>query len=148
MPLLVHNISANEHLFTAARPQAAVLDWDNEEIPEEIQSLDGGIHIILYAVFIVITSLYTQQIPRMADVTYNTTSFPSLIRTLSNLIQFGAKRTVEPPVVLLGYKERDPAERTLWEMAVKIGVNFERVGERVGSGGKEVEIWAGRVELC
>jgi hypothetical protein len=81
----------------------------------------------------------------MADVTYNTTSFPSLIRTLSSLIQVNVKRNADPPVILLGYKERDPEERTLWKMAGDIGLTFERVGERVGSGGNEVEVWVGKV---
>jgi len=130
MPLLEHNISANEHLFKSTRPQAAVLDWDDDDLPEEIQSLDAGIDAIV-----------------MADVTYNTASFPSLIRTLSNLIQLNAKKNVDPPAILMGYKERDAEERTLWEMARGVGVVFERIGERVGSGGKEVEVWVGKVEV-
>ena len=52
MPLLEHNISANEHLFKSTRPQAAVLDWDDDDLPEEIQSLDAGIDAIVYAVLI------------------------------------------------------------------------------------------------
>jgi hypothetical protein len=83
----------------------------------------------------------------MADVTYNTASFPSLIQTLSSLIALNAKQRVKPPTILLGYKERDPAERTLWEMAREIGIVFDKVGERAGSGGNEVEVWAGRVEV-
>ncbi|KAI0700024.1 putative methyltransferase-domain-containing protein [Cerioporus squamosus] len=47
------------------------------------------------------------------------------------------------PTVILGYKERDPEERTLWEMVKAIGVTFERVGERVGAGREPVEIWIG-----
>jgi len=81
----------------------------------------------------------------MADVTYNTASFPSLIRTLSNLMQLNIQRNVDPPVILLGYKERDPEERALWEMVGSIGIVLERVGERVGSGANEVEIWVGKV---
>ena len=74
----------------------------------------------------------------MADVTYNTSSFPSLIRTLSCLVRMSSK----PPFLLLGYKERDPAERTLWDMAKGIGLIFEKVGERQGAGGAPVELWA------
>jgi len=129
MPLLEHNISANEHLFRSARPQAAILDWDEDDLPEEIQSLDTGIDAIV-----------------MADVTYNTASFPSLIRTLSNLVQLNATKNVETLVILLDYKERADEARTLWEMARGFGVVFERVGERAGSGGKEVEVWVGKVE--
>jgi hypothetical protein len=49
MPLLEHNISANEHLFTSVRPHASVLDWDDEDIPEVIKYLDAGIDAIVYA---------------------------------------------------------------------------------------------------
>jgi hypothetical protein len=49
MPLLEHNISANEHLFTSAHPQAAVLNWDDAEIAEVIKSFDAGIDVIVYA---------------------------------------------------------------------------------------------------
>lgn len=124
MPLLEHNISANAHLYPASHPQAAVLDWD-EDLPDHIQAIEGGFDAIV-----------------MADITYNTSSFPPLIRTLSNLIRMSAT----PPVLLLGYKERDAAERTLWGMAKTIGVVFERAGERHGSGGASVEIWIGMVE--
>jgi len=49
MPLLEHNISANQHLFKSACPKAAILDWDDEGIPEEIYSLNTGIDAIVYA---------------------------------------------------------------------------------------------------
>lgn len=78
----------------------------------------------------------------MADVTYNTASFPSLIRTLSNLVKLGS----QPPVIVLGYKERNPSERTLWVLASDIGIEFEKIGERGGAGGLPVEIWLGRVK--
>lgn len=79
----------------------------------------------------------------MADVTYNTSSFPSLIRTLQSLINLRSSLYL-PPLILLGYKERDPEERTLWELAKGIGINFTRVGTRKGFGGRAVEIWVGR----
>lgn len=82
----------------------------------------------------------------MADVTYNTASFPSLIRTLSSLIQFNVSKNRKPPVFLMGYKERDQEERTLWDMARGVGIIFEKVGAREGSGGAEVEVWIGKVE--
>jgi hypothetical protein len=81
----------------------------------------------------------------MADVTYNTASFPSLIQTLSNLIQSNIKNKIEPPIILLGYKERDPEERTLWDMAHGINIVFHKVGKSAGNGGKEVEFWVGEV---
>ncbi|KAH9857281.1 putative methyltransferase-domain-containing protein [Lenzites betulinus] len=127
MPLLEHNVSANETLFSSepVRPRSLVLDWDAEELPPEVRAVESFDAII------------------MADVTYNTTSFPSLVRTISSLVQL---KPSKPPVILLGYKERDPAERTLWDMAKEIGVVFERVGERKGAGGQPVEIWVGLCE--
>jgi hypothetical protein len=77
---------------------------------------------------------------RMADVTYNTASFPSLIRTLSEVICLGNK----PTIVLMGYKERDVAERTLWSLVSEIGLDLEKVGMHPGAGGVPVEIWLGR----
>ncbi|KAI0640729.1 putative methyltransferase-domain-containing protein [Trametes meyenii] len=129
MPLLEHNVSANETLFSgpSTRPRPVVLDWDASELPEDVSSLDSGFDAIV-----------------MADVTYNTASFPSLIRTLSALIRLNPP--TKPPVIVLGYKERDPAERTLWDMAQEIGVAFKKVGEREGAGGQAVEIWIGVCE--
>lgn len=75
----------------------------------------------------------------MADVTYNTDSFPSLVRTLSQLVRLGKKA----PAVVLGYKERDVAERTLWELVGEFGLKFQKVGERAGAGGAPVEVWLG-----
>ncbi|KAF9077962.1 putative methyltransferase-domain-containing protein [Rhodocollybia butyracea] len=127
MPLLEHNISANSHLFSRAsgRPRPEVLDWD-KELPSYTQTLRGQLDAIV-----------------MADVTYNTASFPALIRTLTNLIALNAMEN--PPIILLGYKERDAAERTLWSMAEEIGIHFDRVGERQGAGGAPIEIWIGVV---
>ena len=81
----------------------------------------------------------------MADVAYNTNSFPSLIRALQSLINLRSSPH-PPPLILLGYKERDPEERTLWELAKGIGVDFMRVGTRRGFGGQAVEIWVGRTK--
>ena len=111
----------------------------------------------------------------MADVTYNTASFPALINILkrlsalpprgvppstgstgSEMAQPGAKlspgpeiarespQCEDPPFVLLAYKERDPAERTLWDMARGIGLVFDDVDRVVGAGGTPVEIHFGR----
>ncbi len=77
----------------------------------------------------------------MADVTYNVSSFPSLTRTLNKLARHGSKS----PAILLGYKERDPGERTFWEMMATLGIKFVKIGERPGAGGAPVEIWLGRV---
>ena len=77
----------------------------------------------------------------MADVMYNTASFPSLVRTLSNL----ARLCEKSPLVLLGYKERDTSERTLWEM-LRQEASFELVlaGQIQGAGDTSVEIWIGQ----
>ena len=77
----------------------------------------------------------------MADVTYNTASFPSLVHTVSRLSRLGTK----PPLILLGYKERDAAERTLWDLMKDVGIDLTRVGERVDAGGAPVEVWIGKV---
>jgi len=126
MPLLEHNISANAQLFQHIHPTATVLDWDSETLPDFIQAFNEGFDVIV-----------------MADVTYNTASFPSLVRTLLRLIRLGTN----PPLVLLGYKERDVAERTLWNLAAEIGLEFEKISELPGAGGTPVEIWlAGTTE--
>ncbi|KAJ7890574.1 putative methyltransferase-domain-containing protein [Mycena olivaceomarginata] len=108
MPLLQHNITANN-----SPVEAAVLDWDEEELPQCVQEC-GAFDIIV-----------------MADVTYNTASFPSLVRSLKKLVNLSPKR----PRVLLGYKERDSGERALWEMAEEAGTTV------AAGGGMAVEIW-------
>ncbi|KAH8103850.1 putative methyltransferase-domain-containing protein [Cristinia sonorae] len=129
MPLLEHNIAQNAHLFTSPsmQPRAIVLDWD-ENIPPEVSAVKGGFDFII-----------------MADVTYNTASFPMLVRTLKDLVGL---RETEPPLIIMGYKERDPAERTLWEMARGVGIDFRRIGERVGAGGAPIEIWLGHIQAA
>jgi hypothetical protein len=79
----------------------------------------------------------------MADVTYNTSAFPSLIKTLTRLSSITGN---PPPLILLAYKERHPSERILWEMAKEVGIDFgEKEVECVaGAGGEKVEIWIGR----
>lgn len=80
----------------------------------------------------------------MADVTYNTASFPALIGTLSRLVQhWKQRRDGRPPRVLMGYKERHPDERSLWDRAKDIALHFQQVGQVVGAGGNQVEIWLG-----
>ncbi len=84
----------------------------------------------------------TDELFRMADVMYNTASFHSLLRTLKNVMEVGRpSRNTRPLFVLMGYKERHPDERNLWVMAQEIGLDFVRVGERVGAGNCPVEVW-------
>lgn len=81
----------------------------------------------------------------MADVAYNTASFRSLIRRLDQLLRLGDRTdNGHAPIVLLGYKERDAAERTLWDMTRAIGLELHKLGEKRGAGGLPVEIWASR----
>jgi len=47
IPLLNHNISSNQFLYPDNVPQADVLDWDEDELPESVRSL-GKIDAILY----------------------------------------------------------------------------------------------------
>lgn len=87
----------------------------------------------------------------MADVTYNTDSFPSLIRTLSNLTRpdiAHAERSAprQSPLIILGYKERDSSERTLWSLIQEIGIDLEKVGVVKGAGQEYVEIWIGQIK--
>lgn len=152
MPLLEHNITANKAVFQSpwTCPQAVVLDWDAEKFPEEVSAVRDGFHVIVYvlgvsASFNEADGLYPSS---MADVTYNTSSFPSLINTLSKLVSIRSSNVESDsrsPLILLAYKERDPAERSLWDMAREVGIIFEKVGERCGAGGDPVEIWIGQV---
>ncbi|KAL5536890.1 hypothetical protein ACEPAF_713 [Sanghuangporus sanghuang] len=133
MEILEVNLSDNAACWNtpnsspSIQAKSAVLDWDEEieekQFPTEIQ--ESGVDFII-----------------MADVTYNTASFPSLIRTLSRL-STRARRT---PSVLLAYKERDPDERRLWDMARGIGLYFDEIGRVPGAGGVPVEIYQGRFE--
>src|SRR6266404_4560521 len=107
----------------------------------------------------------------MADVTYSTSSFPALLRTLASLLALSTphhdrdddvgndagadsggqgqgrdnQKVGHDPLVLLAYKERDAAERQLWDMVTnEMGVVLECVGKQAGAGGLPVEIWLGK----
>ncbi|KAJ9120634.1 hypothetical protein QFC22_002563 [Naganishia vaughanmartiniae] len=129
-----------------------VLDWE-EDLPSWVhRDMDG--HEVRIDIVIA------------ADVTYNTASFPCLIKTLTSLLNpapdtyinkpntSGRPKESSPsPLLLLAYKERDASERELWELAKENGIWMELVDvirghEAVGqSGGVEVagatEIWIG-----
>lgn len=93
----------------------------------------------------------------MADVTYNVDMFPALLRTLGGLLKlppsdYISVTALEPfntsttrrPLVLLAYKERHPAERSLFELARKqLGIDFQPVGNVPGVGGCCIEIYIG-----
>ena len=115
----------------------------------------------------------------MAVVTYNTSSFPALLQTLASLLALSTKNShgssfaeldAHPhpddpgasrghddeeerghgePLVLLAFKERDPAERQFWDMMTReTGVVLECVGKQPGAGGLPVEIWLGRKKVA
>jgi len=88
----------------------------------------------------------------MADVTYNTASFPALVSTLTrlrDLAQHSDKAAGEgirgdPPIVLLAYKQRHPDERTLWNLVSDIGLNLTEIDRVPGAGGAPIEIYLGQ----
>ncbi|KAG2127567.1 putative methyltransferase-domain-containing protein [Suillus bovinus] len=131
-PLLQSNISSNLSLYHPGNvPEGVTLDWNEPDISTQVASFVSGIDVIV-----------------MADVTYNAASFYSLIETLSRLIIFSMSiAPAKPPLIILGYKERDVAERTLWEMTKKIGIHFEEVAQIPGAEGKPVEVWVGTVSV-
>lgn len=129
LPLLQSNITSNQSLYPGNAPKGVVLDWGEPDISTQVASFVSGIDVIV-----------------MADVTYNTASFPALVGTLSRLIMFSMNvAPTKSPLIILGYKERDVAERTLWEMAEKIGIRFEEVAQIPGAVGTPVEVWVGTV---
>lgn len=81
---------------------------------------------------------------RAADVTYNTSAFPSLLSTLTSLLHPSAGLS-NRPLLVLAYKERDPAERELWDMLKKRGIDMVMVDEIKGAEDYGLtEIWIGR----
>lgn len=80
----------------------------------------------------------------MADVTYNTASFTALLDTVVNLLRGPTPDPSTPsPMILLAYKCRDPAERTLWSDASARGISFVQVDQIKGVREPAVEIWLG-----
>lgn len=122
IPLLQHNIDANRSIYPEKISlEAGVLDWDQSlktQLPEE-----SGFDLVV-----------------MADVAYNTDSFPALVQTLAGV---PGKNPGKKPLFVMGYKERHDEERTLWDMAKSVGINFVQVGTIPGhaSGGAPIEIW-------
>ncbi|KAG8214981.1 putative methyltransferase-domain-containing protein [Butyriboletus roseoflavus] len=128
IPILQENVAFNHPLMSECVPQPVVLDWEHEELPPLVQAqLKAGLDVIV-----------------MADVTYNTASFSALIGTLSRLIQLcKQRRNGRLPRVLMGYKERHPDERSLWDRAKAIDLHFQQIAQVNGAGGNPVEIWLG-----
>ena len=72
----------------------------------------------------------------MADVTYNTDVFPDLVSTILKLYS-----KVGRTGILMAYKQRDEAERELWNMLKEHGIELVLIDTLAGSGGAPVEIW-------
>lgn len=85
---------------------------------------------------------------RAADVTYNTSTFPSLLSTLTSLLHPSSASLSNRPLLVLAYKERDPAERELWGMLKERGIDMVMVDEIKGAEDYgSIEIWIGRSNL-
>ncbi|TYJ59181.1 hypothetical protein B9479_000170 [Cryptococcus floricola] len=78
-----------------------------------------------------------------ADVTYNTDSFPALLSTLTCLLT--PPKDEKHPLLILAYKQRDLAERDLWEMLKEKGIGMVLIDKVQGAeeGYGETEIWVG-----
>jgi len=50
MPLLRQNISANTQYYASTTPNALVLDWDDDELSENVKNL-GELDAIMYVCF-------------------------------------------------------------------------------------------------
>ncbi|KAG8907800.1 hypothetical protein FRC01_007562 [Tulasnella sp. 417] len=121
IPLIEENFASNKPRY-AASLSAATLDWEQDlEKCEALGDIGGAIDLII-----------------LADVTYNRDVFPALLRTVISLLQRGGGCTR----VVMGYKQRDAAERTFWTASREMGVELEAVG-RVGGvdDSAAVEIW-------
>jgi hypothetical protein len=77
----------------------------------------------------------------MADVTYNTSSFPSLLRTVDSIL-----RLAPSCAVVLAHKERHEAERGIWGMFEGIGLKMQKIDQIYGFGGAPVEVWLGKIK--
>ncbi|KEP54419.1 putative methyltransferase [Rhizoctonia solani 123E] len=146
LELIDHNKAANSHLidgntsgFEGAEEtrrtceielHAAELDWDSP-IPSSVWPKDHSSG-----------AQYPFDIIIMADVTYNTASFGALLDTVTGLLR-GPSAPGLSAVVLLAYKSRDPAERTLWIDAQRRGIVFVLVDTVKGVQEPAVEIWLG-----
>lgn len=145
IPLVEENFATNEAHRGLTLLSTGTLDWD---VPiasctclKDLTTLD----LVLCVNYKSNKKYALTPIPirpcRMADVTYNQDAFPALLRTLIDLLR--SLGGPAPAMVLMGYKERDPKERGLWDLAREAGLELEQVGELIGGGDRGVEIWIG-----
>ncbi|WVO20122.1 uncharacterized protein IAS62_001413 [Cryptococcus decagattii] len=129
----MNNISTDHENGQEEKPKGAiidakVLDWD-QPIPDWV-NMDHPELVIA------------------ADVTYNTSTFPSLLSTLTSLLHPSSASLSNRPLLVLAYKERDPAERELWGMLKERGIDMVMVDEIKGAEDYgSIEIWIGRSNL-
>ncbi|OCF39066.1 hypothetical protein I317_07136 [Kwoniella heveanensis CBS 569] len=137
--------SDNAPAADTIRLDAKVLDW-NEDIPSWVDEQWPEVIIA-------------------ADVTYNTSAFPSLLSNLTSLLNPPLDRQRQPqrpqtglndhrngngtrPLLLLAYKQRDAAERDLWGMLREKGVGMVLVDKVKGAEEEgETEIWVGGMDV-
>lgn len=75
----------------------------------------------------------------MSDVTYNTASFPALLKTIKNLLDVSKSAHV-----IIAYKERHPDERVAWDMFDSDAqLSLHKIEEISGKAGAPVEVWVG-----
>ncbi|KAF8608640.1 hypothetical protein BDV93DRAFT_485876 [Ceratobasidium sp. AG-I] len=145
--LIEWNRAANKHIFDIGQSsvesseaeeerlievRGAALDWD-KSIPVDVWDTDTVFGAALPFDIII-----------MADVTYNTASFPALLDTVTNLLRGPKPDSLAPsPMILLAYKCRDAAERTLWHDASVRGILFVQVDQIKGVREPAVEVWLG-----
>nr|XP_018264618.1 uncharacterized protein I303_02791 [Kwoniella dejecticola CBS 10117]OBR86776.1 hypothetical protein I303_02791 [Kwoniella dejecticola CBS 10117] len=130
--------------------EAKVLDWD-QPLPEWVSSS-------------------WPQLVVAADVTYNTSAFPSLLRTLTSLLSprpppstraeqnvklqenmdlDRPSTTPKSPLLILAYKQRDPAERELWGMLSSNGIEMTMIDKIQGATDEgETELWVGQMKVA
>ena len=141
IPLMEENIALNASAEGGA-VEARVLDWD-QPLPGWVagEPQSPSWPDVIMSVNLLERGLTT----RAADVTYNTASFGSLLKTLTVLLK--PKGQASRVNLILAYKEREPAERELWDMLLKAGVRMDKVAEVPGAEEEgTVEIWLGQAE--
>ncbi|WWC87793.1 uncharacterized protein L201_002685 [Kwoniella dendrophila CBS 6074] len=146
IPLMTENLLFNSLENSedgSIQIDAKVLDWD-QELPSYVS--ESWPELII-----------------AADVTYNTSAFPSLLRTITSLLNpLGEIRTISVsqddedivtkkrkrdinPILVLAYKQRDLAERDLWEMLKQENIQMVLVDRIKGAEEEgETEIWIGK----
>ncbi|OXC70247.1 hypothetical protein AYX13_01157 [Cryptococcus neoformans] len=118
--------NGQEEQPTGTFVDARILDWD-QPIPDWVNKDHPELIIA-------------------ADVTYNTSAFPSLLSTLTSLLSPSVPSAglSNKPLLVLAYKERDPAERGLWGMLKERGIDMVMVDEIRGAEDYgSTEIWIG-----